>query len=170
MKTLKSKEQIKKLLGGMRSLNIRHTNLCKTNEMAYLIPKPKLTSVVTEPLVLNECRNGKLFSELQNDYIFKFGNGSDLVAEDDKGNQLTIEVKATQEAGFSQFNPKDVAANYLVWLDFGDYTTNRKRKTINVYTLANPSKYFPSNETIKIKLETFLTKTGDNTSLYRYAV
>ena len=170
MKNLRSSKEVKKMLQAMRSMHVFKKRLLQTNPYASFIPNPKLTSVITEPMALTLLRENKILKNLK-DYKFKFGHGSDLVAENET-ETLLIEVKATQGTGFQNFTQKDKNANYLIWLDFGKYITNKKKKTINVYTLKDPGNYFINNDVDleKLSLPTFIKKAGTNLKKYRCSI
>ena len=62
-----------------------------------------------------------------------------------------MEVKGTGESAFEYFSEKDIKADYLVWIHFGDFFKDTSRKTVNVVTVRNPSEFFKG--TMKITLD-----------------
>ncbi len=80
---------------------------------------------------------------------------SDVVLER-LGEQRTVEVKTTGQTSFQEFKPKDLAADFLVWMDFGDRYIKGSGK-LDIYILRNPGVYF--SNPLRLKLHDFFKRT-----------
>ncbi len=82
-------------------------------------------------------------------------NESDVILER-PGEQRTVEVKTTGQTSFQEFKPKDLSADFLVWMDFGDRYIKGGGK-LDIYILRNPGVYF--SKPLRLKLHDFFKRT-----------
>jgi hypothetical protein len=133
-------------------------NTFKQENGTVVTPKyPQISSELSESLAFHLISSSIVLPELSG-FSFDFGGRSgDIKAT--KGDVVrTIEVKATAKSAFQYFGPKDISADYLLWLHFDDYYLAAKRRPIEVYTIDNPGKHFL--ESTKITLPTLKTLVG----------
>jgi hypothetical protein len=120
------------------------TNLRKTNPLGAHIQLPKIPSILSESIVLNWFRADCPIEELRGCKFALGGRDSaDILAEKPGLKSRSIEVKATGQAGFQNFMEKDIRADYIVWLHFGDYFENPARDYVEAYVVTNPGTHFP---------------------------
>lgn len=58
---------------------------------------------------------------------------ADIIAIDNDGQEIKIEVKATGINNFQYLSQKDVQSDYIIWLHFGDLFENKATTEIDVY-------------------------------------
>ena len=61
-----------------------------------------------------------------------------------------VEVKATGSKEFQEFGPRDVKADFLVWIAFGSAFENESEDTIRIYVLDEPRRVFPNGTKITL--------------------
>lgn len=121
--------------------------------VARLIHYPSIPSDFSESLTIH-C--AKLF--FGDGWAAQFGGSiSDiqLCRNDERQN---VEVKATTQTGFQEFKPKDLSADFIVWIHFGNRYINGAG-SILIYVLHNPSKYIRTP--LRLKMPVFLKLTHD---------
>jgi hypothetical protein len=103
------------------------------------IQYPKLPSVFSESLVV-VC-GPALFPNAKNIHL---GGGHEADVVFDSSNVTKkVEVKATGSKEFQEFGPRDVKADFLVWIAFGSVFENESEDTIRIYVLDEPRRVFP---------------------------
>lgn len=124
-------------------------DLRKKNRLAYNIQYPKIPSILTESLAIHLLNRMGIISKL-NGYTFKFGGRvADILAI--KGNnKIKIEIKATAKSAFEYFGEKDISADFIIWIHFGNFFVNKEETQIKVFIVQTPRNYFHSP--IKITL------------------
>ncbi|RMG22753.1 MAG: hypothetical protein D6732_25430 [Methanobacteriota archaeon] len=110
-------------------------DLREKSPIAAEIQNPRIPSRFSENLAMfllqkGEIRLGRKLVRIRLDR-----KKADVVAVDDAGQEIKIEVKATGKNNFQYFGKKDVQADYLVWLDFGDLFENTMSTEIDIYIL-----------------------------------
>ena len=129
--------------------------------MPVFIKKPGIRSELSESIVYHFINEGLILEELRNPELNR--NKADILAKDKQSNEIKIEVKGTGLWEFSQFTEKDVNADYLIWVNYGNYINDNNKETIDVYILKNPrnSRLKPD----KISLRKFVYLAGDSIEL-----
>ena len=129
--------------------------------MPVFIKKPGIRSELSESIVYHFINEGLILEELRNPELNR--NKADILAKDKQSNEIKIEVKGTGLWEFSQFTEKDINADYLIWVNYGNYINDDNKETIDVYILNNPrnSKLKPD----KISLRNFVSLAGDSIEL-----
>ena len=122
--------------------------------VAKFIHYPSIPSILSESLVVH-CVEF-LFGSA---WAGKLGkNVCDVILER-PSEQRTVEVKASGQTGFQEFKAKDLDADFLVWVDFGERYTEGSDK-LSIYVLKNPGRHF--DRPLRLKLHQFLSRTqGD---------
>jgi len=90
------------------------------------IPLPRLNSQISESLIYNLIDNDKIIS-LKYDSISFSIDGGDLVGIKNNRNDK-IEIKSTGKSEFQYFSDKDINADFIVWVLFGDFISNNDNK------------------------------------------
>lgn len=136
-------ERVSELVGLVRQAFAFVSGLRKSNPLGKHIQLPKIPSILSESIVLNWFRTDSPIAELRG-YEFGLGgrDSADILAEKPGQEPRKVEVKATGKAGFQNFMEKDVRADYIVWLHFGDYFENSARNHVEAYVVVNPRTYF----------------------------
>ncbi|MBI1881553.1 MAG: hypothetical protein HYR94_25510 [Chloroflexi bacterium] len=125
--------------------------------IARLIHYPSVPSEFSESLTIHcaEYFFGK-------SWVAKFnGDISDIILEQ-PGEQRTVEVKSTGQTNFQELKPKDLNADFLVWMHFGDRYISGIGK-LSIYILKNPKKYF--EKSLRLKLRDFFRYTEGSLDL-----
>jgi hypothetical protein len=105
---------------------------------ARFIARPPIPAVLSESLVGHAAR--WLFG-----YACRAGFGvgqADLIVHRRVGDPLLVEVKATGASAFQEVKPRDLAADVLVWVDFGNRYVDGCGPT-RIYVLAEPGRFEP---------------------------
>jgi hypothetical protein len=92
-----------------------------TSPAAAPIQYPKLPSIFSESLVMH-CGQ-VLFPGAKN--LRRGGASADILFESGKRTKR-VEIKATRQQAFQYFGPKDISADFLIWLALGESTYLRK--------------------------------------------
>jgi hypothetical protein len=126
------------------------------SNVARLIHYPSVPAEFSESLTIH-CAE-RFFGEK---WTAKIGKTSDVILER-FGEHRTVEVKSTGQTNFQELKPKDLAADFLVWIHFGDRYINGSGKLL-IYILKNPGKYF--EKSLRLKLRDFLKYTEGSSDL-----
>lgn len=126
------------------------------SSVARLIHYPSVPSEFSESMTIH-CAE-RFFGK---NWIARFGDTSDVIIEQ-PGEQRTVEVKATGQTNFQEFKLKDLVADFLVWIHFGDRYINGGGK-INIYILQDPKTYF--DKPLRLKLFQFIKYTQGSSNL-----
>lgn len=144
--------EIHHLLALMRRVFVFIANLKATDPIASHIQYPKVPPGLSESMVVQMIRDGKLLPHLQGAQLSRGQKEADIVAR--LGSKsIKIEVKATGEAGFSALYEKDTVADHLVWVHFGRFCADPALGSIDVYSLDRPGQFFSKAQ--KITLQQF---------------
>lgn len=149
--------QIKTLLGLLRTAFDCVSDLRKRSPLANSINFPKLPSALTESLVVHLIRQGVILPEFAKNKL-DLGGMADVVVE---GGRVRIEVKGTTMNSWVTLGKKDIRADYLVWIHFGDYFTALVPKRAEVYVFKSPGRYLKLGKPV---LNTVVRKAGPNAS------
>ena len=118
------------------------------NPAAAPIQYPKLPSVFSESVILH-C-SSVLFPGARN--LRRGGVSADILFESGKRTKR-VEIKATGQQAFQYFGQKDISADFLVWLAFGECFLSQVESPIRIYVLPKPGRVFLNP--MKITLATF---------------
>lgn len=123
--------------------------------IARLIHYPSVPSAFSESLTIH-CAE-RFFG---NGWTGKFGGSTCDVILEKVGEQRLVEVKATGQTNFQEFKLKDLTADFLVWVDFGNRYIGGGNK-FDIYILSNPKQYF--KRPLRLKLNDFFRQTEGST-------
>jgi len=150
-----SKGEISRLVCLIREFNDWIINKRKENKLAELIQFPKTPPQLSENLALQLMIDGEILND-HNLVSFRLDNNTaDIIATTNKGDEVTVEIKATVK-DFQSFGLKDIKANYLIWMDLSNLIL-RNIGSINIHLLPNPGAFF--SKPCKIGLKPFLVQT-----------
>ena len=127
------------------------SDLKKNYEICNHIQYPKIPQMLSESLAVNLIEQSKILKELTGHKISLGGVIADVKAESKNNSTVKIEVKSTGKSAFQEFGPKDIIADYLVWIHFGGSFLTRDFSKVQAYTIKNPNSYF--KKPIKITLD-----------------
>lgn len=142
---------IKESFKYIRSINFRLNNRLKTPSINY-VSLPKISPLLTESLA--EHYLNKMQIRGIKGFHFERGGGRkghDLLAIK-KNIHKGIELKATTMGAFQQLGNKDINADYLIWMHFGNFF-NSNNSSIELYIVKEPHRFFKN--VIKLNLDTF---------------
>ncbi|MEO0108500.1 MAG: hypothetical protein ABIK62_04930 [candidate division WOR-3 bacterium] len=93
---------------------------------------------------------------------FRLGSGreSDIVAEDRDKVSQKIEVKASGRNGFQNLVDKDMRADYIVWVHFGQFFELTSQRDVRVTVVRDPAKHFRVRGVLKLSWNDFRRTTG----------
>ena len=134
--------------------------LNKLNSAARRITYPRLPSAFSESLVVH-C-GPTLFPKAKNIHLGG-GREADVVFDASNGTKK-VEVKATGSKEFQQFGPKDINADFLVWIAFGPVFEKQADDPVRIYVLAKPKRVFPDKT--KITLARFKKQAAGKLACY----
>jgi hypothetical protein len=158
-KTLLTKEQVLELDRTLIEAYTFLRELRARSSLAELIHYPSIPAELGESITIH-C--SEIF--FGTGWIPKLGtrrNEGDIILERLE-ERLIVEVKTTGYNNFQEFKPKDLAADFLVWIHFGDRYINGGGK-LHVYILRNPKAYF--KKSLRLKLRDFYKHTEGSTDL-----
>ena len=125
------------------------------------IKRPGIRSELSEGTIFHFMNEGLILKELRNPAINR--NAADILAEDNNSNKIKIEIKGTGPWGFSQLSDKDIGADYLIWVNYGDFFDDDDKNTIDIYVLKDPIKSgVPAG---KISINKFIGLAGKSLKL-----
>jgi len=153
-------EDLRELAALLRQAFKCISKLKKLKLAARRITYPKLPSAFSESLVVH-C-GPILFPNAKNIHLGG-GHEADVVFDSSNGTKK-VEVKATGSKEFQQFGPKDVNADFLVWIAFGSVFENEADDTVRIYVLAKPKRAFPDKT--KITLARFKKQAAGKLACY----
>jgi hypothetical protein len=157
-KELLSIQDIKELNDLLRQVFRYITNLKSTHRLADKIKYPQIPSILSESLVIHLLKRN-ILPELSR-YNFSFGGKkADILAKINR-EELKIEVKATAKNAFEYLGGKDITADYIFWVHFGEFYLNSKDKIVEIYIIKNPHTYFKNP--VKITLSKLRGIIGNN--------
>jgi hypothetical protein len=143
--------QIGELSRALRDVFDFHKALRGKYPSAAMIQFPKTPSDFSEAIVLELIKNGKILEVLKGYECKLGGKKADILARSGDF-EVRIEVKATGKSAFQFFGPKDVVADYLIWVHFGDFFSDAK-EAIKIYVVQEPERFFKAPQ--KITLSAF---------------
>ena len=151
-----SVQEVAELLGLFSEVFVYISELKRKKKLAENIQYPKLPSILTESIILHLLRQHIILPDLSN-FQFKFGGNIADIIGSNKENDIKIEVKGTVNS-FQYFGPKDINADYLIWIYLGETDFSKNRGKIRIYIL-KPRGLF--KDSVKITIKTFLKDYGD---------
>jgi len=83
------------------------------------LPKPRLKSAISESLVAHLIQDKMILNALQISEVKFSASGGDLEIALNEGNRK-VEVKSSAKSAFQYFGNKDLDADYLIWVHFGE--------------------------------------------------
>ena len=125
--------------------------------LPVFVKKPGIRSELSESTVYHFINEGLILEELENPELNR--NKADILAEDRNSNEIKIEVKGTGLWEFSQLTEKDAMADYLIWVNYGNYINDDNKENIDVYILKNPKDSGVKPD--KISLKKFVDLVGN---------
>ena len=146
---LLSLKEIEELISLIRRDFKHKIELRKESKLAEKIKFPSIPSNLTESLAIHLLRNHNILPELNGFKIDFGGRISDILATNGDLQKM-IEVKATGKSAFEYFGDKDIKADYIIWLHFGDFFMSEYNKAIEIYIISEPKKYFDKSQKITI--------------------
>lgn len=137
----------------------------ETNTKDHIyIPFPRLNPAIAESLVRTLINQNRVKLGLEKVRFSQ--SGGDLVAYDTFANcDKTIEVKSTGKQAFQYLTDKDLNADYIIWVHFGDYFFDGEKDEVEIYIIKKPTDSLVSKlpKSRKVSL-TSLIKKMRNTS------
>jgi len=106
---------------------------------AAQIRNPQVPTALSESLAAHLLQSGSLLPQAIQVRCAR--DGGDLEGELPDGHTLSIEVKATGEAGRQRVTKKDLEADLLIWIDFGSYFVNPEVRQVSVVRMSHPGRY-----------------------------
>ena len=144
-----SKAGIKDASEAFIDLNTYLEGLKRRKPAAGCIKNPRLPEIISESIVYHLISDGNcpliniqngdsIHHSIQasryrpaNGWSGKKRNNTDLVIKRKNGAETLVEVKATQ-VGYTEFKPKDVDAEFIVWVEFNDTFRSGSNKEIEI--------------------------------------
>ena len=126
-------------------------------DLPVFVKKPGIRSELSEGTVYHLINEGLILEELVNPVLNR--NKADILAEDRNSDEVKIEIKGTGLWEFSQLTKKDVNADYLIWVNYGNYINDDNKENIDVYILKNPKDTGIKPD--KISLKKFIDSVGN---------
>ncbi len=145
-----TKNEIIELSALLKEVFAYLNELKQRNQLASRIQYPKIPPIFSESMIMHLINDRKILNELQTISKVEFGGKQGDVLVSSGQEQLRIEVKATAKSAFEYFGEKDITADYLIWVHFGDYFVGNSDKLIEINVINRPSKYF--KKPVKITL------------------
>ncbi len=118
------------------------------SSIARLIHLPSVPAELSESLTIH-CAN-RFFGQ---GWRAEFGGRLCDVILEKPGERKTVEVKATGQTSFQELKAKDLSADFITWIHFGERYINGTGK-LQIYILGNPGKYI--HKPLRLKLHEFL--------------
>lgn len=143
---------IKKLIYLMRNTFAHLRQLKRRKNLAKHIQYPKIPPILGESLVMHMIKVGKILQDLDITKVELGGKIADIIITTKSNKKLKIEVKSTGQQEFTQLYEKDIAADYLVWVDFF-VVFSSKYSTIYVKVVKKPSAYLKPIKIVLTKFE-----------------
>jgi len=125
--------------------------------MGILVQLPKIPSILSESIVASEVQHGRGPMWKGPVQVMPGGAKADLIVKW-KSKEFRVEVKGTGRQGFQNLVAKDVAADVLVWVDFGNFFEDEFDSPVVAYWVSKPSSIFP--DSMKISLQNFRKRCG----------
>jgi hypothetical protein len=131
--------------------------------IARHIKFPQIPAILTESFVIAAA--GRLFGT---DWRASFGGSlSDVQLLSSSGQAQRVAVKATARHGFQELKAKDLLADTLIWIHFGD-RFYEGHGVIQIMILDNPGKYILAP--VRLDIPRLMNKVGDTSDLRRIEV
>ncbi len=131
--------------------------------LARYIKFPQIPAVLSESFVIVTA--SRLFGT---DWKASFGGSvSDVQLLSSTGRTRRVEVKASARHGFQELKAKDLLADALVWIHFGD-RFYRGHGTIQIVILDNPGKHI--FEPLRLDIPRLMNKVGNTSDLRQIEV
>jgi len=159
-----SLDQIHKLVAVLRELFKHHSRVRESTELGSLIQYPKIPPALSESIAFHLFHSGALLGKPVEVCLSRSGGDLELLITD--GSPVRVEVKATAQSAFQYFGPKDLKADILLWIHFGDLFQNEDEDTFQVYLLERPREHFPDPR--KITLNEFLRVAGHDVCIMNF--
>lgn len=131
------------------------------NSLPVFVKKPGIRSELSESTIYHFIKEGLIMQELKNPEISR--GIADILAYDSDSNEKKIEIKGTGIWEFSQLSQKDLDADYLVWVNYGNYINDDNKDSIEVYILKDPKESVLKPD--KTSLRKFVNLVGDSLEL-----
>ena len=139
-KVLEPKE-LRQICRIMADLFKNRRELEKKYPLAKVITNPRVSNPISEAIIYHSIKQGKILRELSkyslNLHEKKF---ADITARY-RASLKKIEVKSTGAKAFQDLGKKDIAADYLIWLHFGDAFIKNNFSKLEIIIVKKPRKY-----------------------------
>jgi hypothetical protein len=145
--TFLSIEDIHLLCDELRKLFAYLYERRSVSDIAKRIKNPQVPGILSESIVAYLIKQGKLLPEFQNFQIKRGGKKCDLLLSD-SDKVVTVESKATSEAGFQRLRKGDIAADFLIWIHFDTYFLTTEDMELEVFLIPQPGKYYEIEEEV----------------------
>lgn len=148
-KLVLSPAEIRQLCAVMREVLTYLRGLREREPLARYIKLPQIPPELSESLAFYLLNTRRLIPALQA-YGFQRGGGADITARR-SGLMRKIEVKATADKGWQRMRKRDVAADYLIWLHFGNLFLDHRMNSIKVFVIPSPGRYYRMYEDANVR-------------------
>jgi len=158
------KNEIRELVRLFRNVFAFTDRLRKRSKLAKWITFPRISQVLSESLLVQLIREGKLLKELHGVIdVTRHGGKQPNIVVRTKTRVYKVEAKATGASAFEAFGKKDLNADYLLWAHFGDFFLQKGKRKIQIYVLRNPGGYY--RKPTKLNLQMLQKKVGSKLRL-----
>jgi hypothetical protein len=120
---------------------------------------PQIPSILTESLAIHLLRSGRILKGELDGRVFEFGGRVADVVAAHESRVSKIEIKATGPKAFQYFSDKDVNADYIIWIHFGEFFHIKENAPIQIYIARSPNRFFTERQ--KIILSKFRSVVTD---------
>ena len=164
-----SRDEIKELAGLFADLLKYIHNMRSKHSIAKNIQLPKIPTGLSESLAIHLLEDNRILKDVRADTFVFGGKKANILANAAVfAKSIKIEVKATGQSAFQYLGERDISADYLVWVHFGDYFVNAGNGFIEIFTVSNPHQYFA--EPVKITLRRFKEATQEGLQAFRLTI
>jgi hypothetical protein len=154
-----TKDEIKELSNLITQVFSYLNRLKQRNQLASRIQYPKIPPVFSESIIMHLINDRKILEGLTISDVNFGGKKGDILISTNRG-EVRVEVKATAKSAFEYFGQKDITADYLTWVHFGDYFAGGNDNLIEINVIRQPSRYF--KQPVKITLSKLKQVIGDD--------
>jgi len=135
------------------------TKIKKKEKLGDKIKYPQIPSILSESLAIHLLNKKIILSELER-FRFDFGGRTADILANKNEEKIKIEVKATAKSAFQYFGPKDIVADYIIWIHFEDFFMDLEKNIVKIFIIKNPGKYF--EKPVKITLSKLKQVIGED--------
>jgi len=143
----------------LQSLFQHIRQLRKRHPLAKLLQFPKIPPFLTESLAVHLINARVILPSLKTPRLG--GRAADVIAKSRSGADVLVEVKGTGTSAWIMLQPKDLAADHLVWIDYSDFFEVPDRTMVRVH-LIDPKRI--RRDRPRITLKTLAQSVGSSMS------